>query len=178
MVFWGGEASTLESDSPFWEAHVACAGEMDAGDTLVTRGSGIVHLQSWLMGSGLLASLGGVQTSKEQKVLLSKLKGAFLSACKKHRCWTVTRPPAGFQFGSCVLPISRLCLVFHKPPLPPKPSLSYSWRAARGGGTRNHGKFLLWAALPPCSILVKHKVILCCCSTQESAKCSTAARAQ
>lgn len=58
MVVFEGDTSTLESDSPFWEAHVACAGEEDAGSAAVTRGSEIVHLQSWLMGSGLLASLG------------------------------------------------------------------------------------------------------------------------
>lgn len=37
LVVSEGDTSTLESDSPFWEAHVACAGEMDAGSILVTR---------------------------------------------------------------------------------------------------------------------------------------------
>lgn len=55
LVVSEGDTSTLESDSPFWEAHVACAGEMDAGSILVTRGSEIVQSpvmahEEWFIG--------------------------------------------------------------------------------------------------------------------------------
>lgn len=129
LVVSEGDTSTLESDSPFWEAHVACAGEMDAGSILVTRGSEIVHLQSWLMRSGLLASLGGVETSKEERVLHSKLKGPFPTACKKHRCWTLTWPPTGFWFKSCPLYPAALLDVFHIPQTCPCP-LNYHFLIA------------------------------------------------
>lgn len=112
LVVFEGDASTLESASPFWEADVARAGEMGAGSAPVTRGSQIVHLQPWLMSCGLLASLGGVETSKEERVLLGKLKGPFPSACKKPRCWTLTRPPTGFQLKSCLLcPATHLAVL-------------------------------------------------------------------
>lgn len=51
-----------------------------------------------------------------------QLKGPFPTACKKHRCWTLTRPPTGFQFQSCVLLITWLCLVCPKPAPAPQTS--------------------------------------------------------
>lgn len=80
MLWWFLRAiHPLLSQTEFWEAHVACAGEVGAGSAPVTRGSGIVHLHSWLVRSALLASLGGVETSKEERGFAQQVERTFPS---------------------------------------------------------------------------------------------------
>ena len=108
---------------------------------------------------------------RELLLLLVKSKNIVLWPCHPLR--------SSLKAGHCVCG-THLAAVrcSTKLPLPPNHHFYARWRAEVYRGTRNLAKLVLQSALPPCSILpVKHKLILCCCSTQDSAKCSTVTRA-
>lgn len=85
---------------------------------------------------------GSANFKGRERVLLSKLKRPFPFLVKSTDVGLWPGHPLGSSLKAvhCVLLITWLCLVFHNLPLPPKPSLSYSWRAEIYGGTRNLGK--------------------------------------
>lgn len=120
-----------------------------------------------------------------------KGRGGFAQQVERNFCYclqkvktfsSLTLPPTAFEFKSwppclaltwCLFGIPQTC------PCPPNHHFYFRWRAEVYGGTRNLPKLPLQSPLPPRLILLaKHKLILRCCSTWDSAKCSTVTTAQ
>lgn len=158
--FWGGPA-TPESDSSgnqtwpglgkwlletLWspEGHSLC---------ISTHGSGEVVYGPAL---GECGNFKG-----RERVLLSKLKG--LVKGTDVGLWPSHPPGSSWKTVHCVLLLTWLCLVLHRPVLTPH---TITFLELERWNTWRHKKSWKIIALGCSPTLVKHKVILCCSSTR------------